>query len=43
MSVITEAVHLLGGYGYVNDYPVERNGPPDPRVERPVLVSGLPD
>jgi alkylation response protein AidB-like acyl-CoA dehydrogenase len=24
MSVTTDAVQLLGGYGYVNDYPVER-------------------
>jgi len=24
MSVATDAVQLLGGYGYVNDYPVER-------------------
>jgi alkylation response protein AidB-like acyl-CoA dehydrogenase len=24
MSVMTDAVQLLGGYGYVNDYPVER-------------------
>jgi alkylation response protein AidB-like acyl-CoA dehydrogenase len=22
--VTTDAVHLLGGYGYVNDYPAER-------------------
>jgi alkylation response protein AidB-like acyl-CoA dehydrogenase len=24
MAVTTEAVQVLGGYGYVNDYPVER-------------------
>ena len=24
MEVTTEAVQVLGGYGYVNDYPVER-------------------
>jgi len=24
MEVTTDAVQLLGGYGYVNDYPVER-------------------
>ena len=24
MAVTTDAVQLLGGYGYVNDYPVER-------------------
>ncbi len=24
MSATTDAVQLLGGYGYVNDYPVER-------------------
>jgi alkylation response protein AidB-like acyl-CoA dehydrogenase len=24
MQVTTDAVQLLGGYGYVNDYPVER-------------------
>jgi alkylation response protein AidB-like acyl-CoA dehydrogenase len=24
MSVTTDAVQLLGGYGYMNDYPVER-------------------
>ncbi len=24
MSVTTDAVHLLGSHGYVNDYPVER-------------------
>jgi alkylation response protein AidB-like acyl-CoA dehydrogenase len=24
MRVTTEAVQVLGGYGYVNDYPVER-------------------
>jgi alkylation response protein AidB-like acyl-CoA dehydrogenase len=24
MKVTTDAVQLLGGYGYVNDYPVER-------------------
>ena len=24
MSVTTDAVQLLGGYGFVNDYPVER-------------------
>ena len=24
MSVTTDAVQLLGGYGYVNDFPVER-------------------
>jgi alkylation response protein AidB-like acyl-CoA dehydrogenase len=24
MSVTTDAVQLLGGYGYVEDYPVER-------------------
>jgi len=24
MSVSTDAVQLLGGYGFVNDYPVER-------------------
>jgi len=24
LSVTTDAVQLLGGYGYVNDYPVER-------------------
>jgi alkylation response protein AidB-like acyl-CoA dehydrogenase len=24
MSVTTDAVQLLGGYGYVNEYPVER-------------------
>jgi len=24
MSVTTDAVQLLGGYGYVSDYPVER-------------------
>jgi len=24
MSVTTDAVQLLGGYGYVKDYPVER-------------------
>lgn len=25
MDVTTEAVQLLGGYGYTNDYPVERH------------------
>jgi alkylation response protein AidB-like acyl-CoA dehydrogenase len=24
MAVTTEAVQVLGGYGYVNEYPVER-------------------
>jgi alkylation response protein AidB-like acyl-CoA dehydrogenase len=24
MRVTTDAVQVLGGYGYVNDYPVER-------------------
>jgi len=24
MRVTVEAIHVLGGYGYVNDYPVER-------------------
>jgi acyl-CoA dehydrogenase len=24
MSITTDAVQLLGGYGYVRDYPVER-------------------
>ena len=24
MQVTTDAVQVLGGYGYVNDYPVER-------------------
>jgi len=43
MQVTTDAVQLLGGYGYVNDYPVERmmrdakitqiyEGPPAPEV-----------
>ena len=31
MSVTTDAVQLLGGCGYVNDYPVERT---DPQVYR---------
>ena len=24
MKVTTDAVQILGGYGYINDYPVER-------------------
>jgi alkylation response protein AidB-like acyl-CoA dehydrogenase len=24
MQVTTDAVQVLGGYGYINDYPVER-------------------